>query len=133
MSLASLAKKIENMTTTGTNAAGTHDSASTTTPTTNVHNSKSSVTSSNGSNISTAKGTASAGGGGGGDKNKIASNQTVKKMSDYLEIDNDDLEIFERCGRGAYGSVYRGLWKSRNKIVAIKKLLQLEDEVMNAY
>lgn len=54
---------------------------------------------------------------------------TQKKIADYLEIDYDDLEIYERCGRGSYGSVYRGLWKSRNKIVAVKKLLNLENEV----
>lgn len=54
---------------------------------------------------------------------------TQKKIADYLEIDYNDLEIYERCGRGSYGSVYRGLWKSRNKIVAVKKLLNLENEV----
>ncbi len=50
------------------------------------------------------------------------------KNSQYLEIDYDDLELYDRIGRGAYGSVYHGLWKSRNKVVAIKKLLQLENE-----
>ena len=49
------------------------------------------------------------------------------KLADYIEINEDDLTFFERCGRGSYGSVYRGLWKSRNKIVAIKKLLQLDN------
>ena len=49
------------------------------------------------------------------------------KLADYIEINEDDLEFHERCGRGSYGSVYRGLWKSRNKIVAIKKLLQLDN------
>ena len=50
------------------------------------------------------------------------------KNSQYLEIDYDDLELYERIGRGAYGSVYHGLWKSRNKVIAVKKLLQLENE-----
>jgi hypothetical protein len=45
------------------------------------------------------------------------------------EIEYTDLDIYERCGKGSYGSVYRGLWKSRNIIVAIKKLLYLENEV----
>ena len=49
------------------------------------------------------------------------------KLADYIEINEDDLTFYERCGRGAYGTVYRGLWKSRNKIVAIKKLLQLDN------
>jgi sterile alpha motif and leucine zipper-containing kinase AZK len=49
------------------------------------------------------------------------------KLADYIEINEDDLTFYESCGRGSYGSVYRGLWKSRNKIVAIKKLLQLDN------
>ncbi len=52
----------------------------------------------------------------------------TQKIADYLEIDYDDLEVYEICGRGSYGSVYRALWKSRNKIVAIKKLIHLENE-----
>ena len=52
----------------------------------------------------------------------------AKKIADYLEIEYDDLELYEICGRGSYGSVYRALWKSRNKIVAIKKLIHLENE-----
>ena len=51
------------------------------------------------------------------------------KKSQYLEIDYDDLELKDRIGRGAYGSVYHALWKSRDKVVAVKKLLQLENEV----
>jgi hypothetical protein len=51
------------------------------------------------------------------------------QASDYLEIDYSDLEIYELCGNGSFGSVYCGLWKSRNKTVAIKKLLNLKDEV----
>ena len=51
------------------------------------------------------------------------------QASDYLEIDYSDLEIYDLCGHGSFGSVYHGLWKSRNKTVAIKKLLNLKDEV----
>ncbi len=58
----------------------------------------------------------------------LAKPKKAPKNSQYLEIDYDDLELYERIGRGAYGSVYHGLWKSRNKVVAIKKLLQLENE-----
>lgn len=51
------------------------------------------------------------------------------KTTDYLEIDYDDLEIYERLDSGAFGSVYRAKWKSRSKIVAVKRLLNLENEV----
>ncbi|XP_064613918.1 mitogen-activated protein kinase kinase kinase 20-like [Liolophura sinensis] len=46
----------------------------------------------------------------------------------FHQIEFDDLLFFERCGGGAFGSVYRALWKSRDKEVAIKKLLMLEKE-----
>ena len=45
------------------------------------------------------------------------------------EIDYNDLEFYERCGGGTYGSVYRALWKSQNEEVAVKKLLNLDAEV----
>lgn len=47
----------------------------------------------------------------------------------FHQIEFDDLLFFERCGGGAFGSVYRALWKSRDKEVAVKKLLMLEKEV----
>lgn len=48
----------------------------------------------------------------------------------YVTIDFDDLEFFERCGGGSFGSVYRARWKSQEKEVAVKKLLTaLENEV----
>lgn len=50
-----------------------------------------------------------------------------------LELQYDDFEFYEKLGDGSFGSVYRGLWKSNNKEVAIKKLLTLGDEVHIVY
>lgn len=47
----------------------------------------------------------------------------------FCEIALDDLEFYERCGGGSFGSVYRAKWKSENVIVAVKKLLVLDKEV----
>ena len=47
----------------------------------------------------------------------------------FVEIDFTDLEFFESLGSGSAGSVYRACWKSREKIVAVKKLLIIEKEV----
>ena len=47
----------------------------------------------------------------------------------FVEIDFTDLEFFESLGSGSAGSVYRAFWKSREKIVAVKKLLIIEKEV----
>ena len=46
-----------------------------------------------------------------------------------MEIDFADLEFLDRLGSGAAGTVYSGRWKSKKKIVAIKKLLVIEREV----
>lgn len=46
----------------------------------------------------------------------------------FVEIDFADLEFHDRLGSGAAGTVYSGRWKSKNKIVAIKKLLAIEKE-----
>lgn len=46
----------------------------------------------------------------------------------YVTVDFDDLEFFEKCGGGAFGSVYRARWKSQDKEVAVKKLLSLGKE-----
>ena len=46
----------------------------------------------------------------------------------FVIIGFDDLEFFEKCGRGRFGSVYRANWKSQNKEVAVKKLLSLGNE-----
>lgn len=46
----------------------------------------------------------------------------------FVEIAFSDLEFFEKLGGGATATVYRGRWKSKNMIVAVKKLLLLERE-----
>ncbi|XP_078702996.1 mitogen-activated protein kinase kinase kinase 20-like [Branchiostoma floridae x Branchiostoma belcheri] len=51
------------------------------------------------------------------------------RMATFVEIDFTDLEFYERCGGGSYGSVYRALWKSAKLEVAVKRLLVLEKEV----
>ena len=47
----------------------------------------------------------------------------------FVEIDFADLEFYESLGSGSAGSVYRAFWKSREMIVAVKKLLIIEKEV----
>ena len=46
----------------------------------------------------------------------------------FVTIGFEDLEFFEKCGGGTFGSVYRAKWKSQNKEVAVKKLLSLGNE-----
>lgn len=46
--------------------------------------------------------------------------------ADGLRASHPDLEGFERIGRGAFGSVYRGMW--RNKEVALK-VIEHEDDL----
>ncbi|XP_033762114.1 mitogen-activated protein kinase kinase kinase 20-like [Pecten maximus] len=46
----------------------------------------------------------------------------------FCEVDFDDLQFFEKCGGGTFGSVYRALWKSQDMVVAVKKLLALDKE-----
>ena len=48
----------------------------------------------------------------------------------FAEIQYDDLEFFECCGNGSFGSVYRARWQSQDKVVAVKRLLKLEKEVV---
>ena len=47
----------------------------------------------------------------------------------FIEIEFSNLEFYERLGSGSAGTVYRALWKMQGKIVAVKKLLQMEKEV----
>ena len=47
----------------------------------------------------------------------------------FAELSYDDFEFFEKLGDGSFGSVYRGRWKSQDKVVAIKKILALGEEV----
>lgn len=51
-------------------------------------------------------------------------------MNCLLQIDFDDLLLYERCGSGTYGSVYRAYWKSNQQEVAVKKLLTVDKEVV---
>ena len=52
----------------------------------------------------------------------------LRKMP-FLEIEFSDLEFHETLGRGSAGSVYRAVWLSKEKVVAVKKLNLLESEV----
>ncbi|GFQ94714.1 mitogen-activated protein kinase kinase kinase 20, partial [Trichonephila clavata] len=65
---------------------------------------------------------------GGGSTLSSCSDEASDITSPFVEVDFNDIEFYERCGGGAFGCVYRALWKSQNKIVAVKKLLVLEKE-----
>ena len=47
----------------------------------------------------------------------------------YVEISFEDLEFYECIGWGSFGSVYKALWKSKEREVAVKKVLRLDNEV----
>ncbi|GIY88376.1 mitogen-activated protein kinase kinase kinase 20 [Caerostris darwini] len=65
---------------------------------------------------------------GGGSTLGSCSDEASDITSPFVEVDFNDIEFYERCGGGAFGCVYRALWKSQNKIIAVKKLLVLEKE-----
>ncbi|XP_030613725.1 mitogen-activated protein kinase kinase kinase 20 [Archocentrus centrarchus] len=46
----------------------------------------------------------------------------------FVQIKFDDIHFYENCGGGSFGSVYRARWISRDKEVAVKKLLKIENE-----
>ncbi|KAM4698508.1 mitogen-activated protein kinase kinase kinase 20 isoform 2-T2 [Rhinophrynus dorsalis] len=46
----------------------------------------------------------------------------------FVQIKFNDLQFFESCGGGSFGSVYRAQWLSQDKEVAVKKLLKIEKE-----
>lgn len=46
----------------------------------------------------------------------------------FVQIKFDDILFYENCGGGSFGSVYRARWISRDKEVAVKKLLKIENE-----
>ena len=50
-------------------------------------------------------------------------------MAGLRGIDISELEFYERCGGGSFGSVHRALWIPQKMIVAVKKLLALDEEV----
>lgn len=52
--------------------------------------------------------------------------------SSFVQIKHEDLLFYENCGGGSFGSVYRALWISQDKEVAVKKLLKIDKEVRHA-
>ncbi|XP_056149862.1 mitogen-activated protein kinase kinase kinase 10-like [Lampris incognitus] len=48
--------------------------------------------------------------------------------SSFVQIKHEDLRFYENCGGGSFGSVYRALWISQGKEVAVKKLLKIDKE-----
>ena len=50
-------------------------------------------------------------------------------MSNFslVDIEYSDLEIMEKVGSGGFGTVSKGRWISKNKVVAIKTMVELEE------
>ncbi|KAM3865971.1 protein kinase Npk [Diretmus argenteus] len=48
--------------------------------------------------------------------------------SSFVQIKHEDLLFYENCGGGSFGSVYRAVWISQDKEVAVKKLLKIDKE-----
>lgn len=51
----------------------------------------------------------------------------------FVQIKFNDLQFFESCGGGSFGSVYRAEWVPQEKEVAVKKLLKIEKEVRKSF
>ena len=62
----------------------------------------------------------------GPDPNLTVLTSDLGTLCKTVEVDFSDLEFQEILGRGSAGSVYRVLWKSKEKVVALKKLNLLE-------
>ena len=56
----------------------------------------------------------------------LTAGSSLDKLS-MLEIEYSDLEIMEKVGRGGSATVSKGRWISKNKIVAIKTIIELEE------
>ena len=57
----------------------------------------------------------------------------LTEIMSYVEILFDDLEFHECIGWGSFGSVFKASWKSKQKEVAVKKVLRLDNEVCCRY
>uniref|UniRef100_A0A8C4IX04 Protein kinase domain-containing protein n=1 Tax=Dicentrarchus labrax TaxID=13489 RepID=A0A8C4IX04_DICLA len=52
----------------------------------------------------------------------------LSPSASFVQIKFDDIHFYENCGGGSFGSVYRARWISKDKEVAVKKLLKIENE-----
>ena len=51
-------------------------------------------------------------------------------MSQFCNIEYSDLSFLDKCDGGSFGSVYKALWVSQNRTVAVKKVLAFNTEVI---
>lgn len=49
------------------------------------------------------------------------------------KIELADLEFMDTMGAGGFGQVWKGRWKPKNKIVAIKKVMELDKQEASPY
>ncbi|XP_041663040.1 mitogen-activated protein kinase kinase kinase 20 isoform X1 [Cheilinus undulatus] len=52
----------------------------------------------------------------------------LSPSASFVQVNFNDILFYENCGGGSFGSVYRARWISRDKEVAVKKLLKIENE-----
>uniref|UniRef100_A0A3Q3VL76 Mitogen-activated protein kinase kinase kinase 20 n=1 Tax=Mola mola TaxID=94237 RepID=A0A3Q3VL76_MOLML len=52
----------------------------------------------------------------------------LSPSASFVQIKFDDILFYENCGGGSFGSVYRARWISKDREVAVKKLLKIENE-----